>query len=55
MPMAEINGITLNYRIDGEDGAASTVVLINGLADDIEFLGLPGAGLCRGRLPGAVD
>jgi 3-oxoadipate enol-lactonase len=39
MPMAEINGINLNYRIDGEHGAAGTIVLINGLADDIESWG----------------
>ena len=39
MPMAEVNGIKINYRIDGEDGAAGTIVLINGLADDLESWG----------------
>ena len=39
MPSAQINGITLNYQIDGSDSAAETIVLINGLADDLESWG----------------
>ncbi|MBC7476842.1 MAG: alpha/beta fold hydrolase [Pseudorhodobacter sp.] len=39
MPTAQINGITLNYQIDGPDAAAETIVLINGLADDLESWG----------------
>jgi 3-oxoadipate enol-lactonase len=39
MPITEINGIKLNYRIDGENGSAGTIVLINGLADDLESWG----------------
>ena len=49
MPTAQINGITLNYQIDGPDTAPETIVLINGLADDLESWGfqtpaLTGAG-----------
>src|SRR5262245_22046739 len=33
MPMTEVNGIDINYEIDGE--GPETVVLINGLADDL--------------------
>ena len=39
MPTAQINGITLNYQIDGPEDAAETIVLINGLADDLESWG----------------
>ena len=39
MPTAQINGITLNYQIDGSSEAPETVVLINGLADDLESWG----------------
>lgn len=39
MPTAQINGITLNYQIDGPHTAPETVVLINGLADDLESWG----------------
>ena len=39
MPSAQINGITLNYQIDGPETAAETIVLINGLADDLESWG----------------
>lgn len=39
MPTAQINGITLNYQIDGPDTAPETIVLINGLADDLESWG----------------
>ena len=38
MPTAQINGITINYQIDGAD-SAETIVLINGLADDLESWG----------------
>ncbi len=38
MPMASINGTNLNYRLEGpEDG--ETIVLVNGLADDLESWG----------------
>ena len=39
MPFAQINGITINYQIDGPDTAPETIVLINGLADDLESWG----------------
>lgn len=35
MPTAHVNGITLNYRLDGEENTGETIVLINGLADDL--------------------
>ncbi|RFA20549.1 alpha/beta fold hydrolase [Subtercola boreus] len=35
MPVADVNGITINYLIDGDDTATETIVLINGLADDL--------------------
>ncbi|MDB5561119.1 MAG: Pimeloyl-ACP methyl ester carboxylesterase [Hyphomicrobiales bacterium] len=35
MPKAHVNGITINYQIDGEDTGNGTIVLINGLADDL--------------------
>ena len=35
MPTAHVNGITINYQIDGEDAGKGTIVLINGLADDL--------------------
>ena len=38
MPTARVNGITINYQIDGAD-SAETIVLINGLADDLESWG----------------
>ncbi len=34
MPIARVNGIDINYRIDGD--GAETIVLVNGLADDLE-------------------
>ncbi len=34
MPTAHVNGIDLNYRLEGEGG--ETIVLVNGLADDLE-------------------
>lgn len=39
MPKANINGIDINYRIDGDESASETIVLINGLADDLESWG----------------
>jgi 3-oxoadipate enol-lactonase len=47
MPTAQINGITLNYQIDGPDNAAETIVLINGLADDLESWGF--------QIPALID
>jgi 3-oxoadipate enol-lactonase len=35
LPTVQRNGITINYEIDGGDAAAETIVLINGLADDL--------------------
>ena len=34
MPMASVNGIQMHYRVEGN--GSETVVLINGLADDLE-------------------
>jgi pimeloyl-ACP methyl ester carboxylesterase len=34
MPVATINGIEINYKLEGD--GAETIVLINGLADDLE-------------------
>ncbi|MBC7590539.1 MAG: alpha/beta fold hydrolase, partial [Salinibacterium sp.] len=34
MPVAHVNGININYQLDGEGD--QTIVLINGLADDLE-------------------
>jgi 3-oxoadipate enol-lactonase len=34
MPTASVNGITINYRLEGD--GHETVVLLNGLADDLE-------------------
>jgi 3-oxoadipate enol-lactonase len=34
MPMASVNGIQMHYRVEGD--GPETVVLINGLADDLE-------------------
>ena len=39
MPKAQVNGITLNYQIDGPETANETIVLINGLADDLQSWG----------------
>lgn len=39
MPKTQLNGITLNYTLDNPDGTAGTIVLINGLADDLESWG----------------
>ena len=37
MPIAHVNGIDINYELEGE--GAETLVLINGLADDLESWG----------------
>jgi 3-oxoadipate enol-lactonase len=37
MSTAEVNGISINYKLEGE--GAETVVLVNGLADDLESWG----------------
>jgi 3-oxoadipate enol-lactonase len=34
MPAAQVNGVKLNYRLEG--GGEETIVLVNGLADDLE-------------------
>lgn len=39
MPTIQVNGISINYRIDGDESATDTIVLINGLADDLESWG----------------
>ena len=39
MPEAHVNGITINYAIDGEGTGKDTIVLINGLADDLASWG----------------
>src|SRR5437773_7015019 len=36
LPTAQVNGITINYAIDGPDTFKETIVLINGLADDLQ-------------------
>lgn len=38
MPTTTVNGVTLNYLLEGPDDA-ETIVLINGLADDLESWG----------------
>jgi 3-oxoadipate enol-lactonase len=35
VPKADVNGISINYQIDNEAGRSGTIVLINGLADDL--------------------
>jgi 3-oxoadipate enol-lactonase len=35
LPTANVNGISINYEIDGGDTGKGTIVLINGLADDL--------------------
>lgn len=47
MPHTQLNGIKINYMIDNPDGANGTVVLINGLADDLESWGY--------QIPALVD
>jgi 3-oxoadipate enol-lactonase len=40
LPIARVNGIAVNYVIDNESAADGTIVLINGLADDVAYWGL---------------
>lgn len=47
MPTANVNGVTLNYTIDNEGSEGETVVLVNGLADDLESWGF--------QIPALVD
>jgi pimeloyl-ACP methyl ester carboxylesterase len=35
VPKVKVNGIDINYQIDGEGAPNGTIVLINGLADDL--------------------
>lgn len=37
MPVAHVNGIDINYRLEGE--GPETIVLVNGLADDLDSWG----------------
>lgn len=39
MPKVTLNGLTTNYQIDGEEGTRGTIVLVNGLADDLTSWG----------------
>ena len=34
MPIAQVNDVELNYRLEGD--GEETIVLVNGLADDLE-------------------
>ena len=52
MAVATVNGIELNYRLEGD--GEETIVLINGLADDLDDLGAAGRRLPGGWLPGAA-
>ena len=47
MSTADVNGITINYRLEGD--GPETVVLVNGLADDLESWGYQTPALARGR------
>src|SRR5689334_1761516 len=47
MPIANVNGIDINYQIDGSHTGKGTIVLINGLADDLESWGF--------QVPALVD
>lgn len=47
MPKTTVNGISINYEIDGEDAPNGTIVLINGLADDLLSWGF--------QIPALVD
>lgn len=47
MPDTQVNGIKITYMIDNPDGAKGTIVLINGLADDLESWGF--------QIPALVD
>jgi 3-oxoadipate enol-lactonase len=39
LPKTTVNGININYEIDGASAANGTIVLINGLADDLQSWG----------------
>jgi 3-oxoadipate enol-lactonase len=39
LPKTTVNGISINYEIDGEGAPNGTIVLINGLADDLQSWG----------------
>jgi 3-oxoadipate enol-lactonase len=39
LPQTHVNGITINHQIDGEGTGKETIVLINGLADDLQSWG----------------
>lgn len=39
MPFVKLDGVNIHYRLDGPDTAAETIVLINGLADDLDSWG----------------
>lgn len=47
MPEAHVNGIAINYAIDGDGTGKETIVLINGLADDLLSWGF--------QIPALVD
>ena len=59
MPTAQVNDIEINYRLEGDGD--ETIVLVNGLADDLETwvfqmddLWRPAIGCC-GSTTGAWD
>ena len=45
MPTANVNSISINHEIDGENTSKDTIVLIDGLADDLLSWGFVGADL----------
>jgi 3-oxoadipate enol-lactonase len=47
LPNAHVNQISINYQIDGKDAPNGTIVLINGLADDLLSWGF--------QIPALVD
>src|SRR6478735_5353474 len=59
MPTARVNGITVNYEIDGASSARDTIVLINVLADDakalVDTLGLSGFHLMGVSMGGMIS
>lgn len=36
MPFANVNGIRIHYQLEGSEGGGDLVVLVNGLADDLQ-------------------
>lgn len=48
MPEAQLREITINYEIDGDEGANGTIVLVNGLADDLQSWGFQVPALVEG-------